>query len=233
MKRELDYDAIDPDRYRRNYTTVPRERYADTHWRPRIEAAIARNLRGRLLDLGCGFGKYLPALRRAGAPVGVDLSLHWLGRARVEVGGMLVRADAGKLPFGDQVFDGALSVGLLEYVTPGDAIRELARVLRPSARAVVVAPNRRSLFRGTLRAIHRLRHRRYPCAEPTHAQLAAAFAEHGFRILQTTLDDGLVWLPDPLDRQLGAHLYSVVESLFRPLGRNPWSNLMLFEVERG
>lgn len=230
---QLDYEALDPDAYRDRYRDVPRERYMEAHWRPAVEAAIGEYLRGRILDLGCGFGNYLPALARVGRPVGVDLSARWLRWARRNARGEeLVRADARQLPFADRCFDGALSVGLMEYVPPAAVVGELARVVRPGGHVVVLAPNRNGVFRAAARAIHRLRGVPYPCNEPTRAELRQVFHHFGFRLVESVIDDGLLWLPDAVDRRIGAVAYPVVEAVFRPFGGNPWSNLMLFIVER-
>ena len=53
-----------------------------------------------------------------------------------------VRADLGQpLPFADGVFDGAVCTEVLEHVPdPGFLLRELARVVRPGALAIVTVP---------------------------------------------------------------------------------------------
>ncbi len=42
------------------------------------------------------------------------------------------------------------------------------------------------------------------------------------------MDDGLVWLPEILDRSIGKKVYVFMEKLLKPAGRNPFSNIMLF-----
>jgi demethylmenaquinone methyltransferase / 2-methoxy-6-polyprenyl-1,4-benzoquinol methylase len=103
----------------------------------------------RVLDL-CTGTALVPDVVAAARPgtfvVGLDLSPEMLG-----VGGMklaraghtnagLVRADAGRLPFGDAAFDAAtVSFGLHELPTAvrERAVREVARVLRPGGTLVV------------------------------------------------------------------------------------------------
>ena len=143
-----------------------------------------------------------------------------------------VRADARQLPFADRSFDGALSVGLMEYVPPEIVVGELARLIRPGGRIVILAPNRHGVFRATARAIHRVKRVPYPCNEPTRRELCQVFNRSGFRIIGSVINDGLLWLPDAVDRRIGAVAYPLVETIFRTFGRNPWSNLMLFVVER-
>ncbi len=65
----------------------------------------------RVLDLACGAGRHLAALREAGfAPVGVDLSWPLLHRARENRPEVpLVRADMRGLPFRDGAFSAVVS----------------------------------------------------------------------------------------------------------------------------
>ena len=88
---------------------------------------------GWCLDLGCGSGQYVEAIRQTGRQVvGLDLSADQLRRARVRVGGGLVQADAAGLPFRHGVFS---TVTALWVSTDVDdfprVLREVERVLRP------------------------------------------------------------------------------------------------------
>jgi len=77
---------------------------------------------GDVLELGCGAGNALPALRRRLRParlVGVDL--------QASVG---VRADVTALPFPDSTFDVVVDFGTCQVAGP-EALGEVARVLRP------------------------------------------------------------------------------------------------------
>jgi SAM-dependent methyltransferase len=69
---------------------------------------------GRCLDLGCGTGRAIPALRDAGwSVVGTDISVDQLEAARQRTGEPaenLVRADAHALPFEDGEFDAVISI---------------------------------------------------------------------------------------------------------------------------
>jgi SAM-dependent methyltransferase len=98
-----------------------------------------------VVDLGCSSGYLLQDLRRGhpGATlVGVDLIASGLRRAHVLVpDARLVQADACALPLADVSVDAVVSANLLEHV-PDDrrALREIDRILRPGARAVLVVP---------------------------------------------------------------------------------------------
>ena len=106
-------------------------------------------LRGdeRVLDVGCGigaFGKLIePFLTEEGELIGIDIdpvqvaygNQHWANRpnTRLEVG------DANAIPYPDASFDLVAAMGLLEFVPDQDRVlREMARVLRPSGRLIVV-----------------------------------------------------------------------------------------------
>jgi SAM-dependent methyltransferase len=89
---------------------------------------------GRCLDLGCGTGRAIPALVRAGwSVVGTDASGDQLEAARehTSADAELVQADAHDLPFEDGVFDAVISI--LTHTDFDDVTRaftEANRVLR-------------------------------------------------------------------------------------------------------
>lgn len=97
----------------------------------------------RVLDVGCGTGLLLEALRSQspGAQFdGIDLSADMLFQASRRLGehAVLAQADAGVLPFADECFDRIISSSMFHYLPePGRALAEWHRVLRPGGELVI------------------------------------------------------------------------------------------------
>jgi 2-polyprenyl-6-hydroxyphenyl methylase/3-demethylubiquinone-9 3-methyltransferase len=94
----------------------------------------------RVLDLGCGKGRFGRRLRADGADVvGVDLSAGMLAEA---TGLDRVRASARRLPFADRSFDAVAAVEVFQHLARVDEVLgEVARVLRPGGTLAVVDRN--------------------------------------------------------------------------------------------
>lgn len=132
-------DAVDYDAW----FDEPWGRYAFT-----VESAALLRAAGpisgsRVLDAGCGPGRFAAAFRRAGADViGIEPAPDMLSLAAPRLGGRCARAVVERLPFPDETFDLTLGVTLLEFVAdPDDAVAELARVTRAGGRIVIGALN--------------------------------------------------------------------------------------------
>jgi SAM-dependent methyltransferase len=116
----------------------------------RREAAFLakRGVRGRVLDLGCGFGRHALALAELGCEVvGLDLSRELLLVARELPGyerflqGRLVRGRAERAPFRAGAFDSVVvlfsSFGYLGEEGDRRVMDEIARLTRPGGLAVL------------------------------------------------------------------------------------------------
>lgn len=121
---------------------------------PPLLQGARRVPRPRVLDIGCGTGRFLAMVERAlpaGRFVGVDMSPYYVAHARKMVprgADIWFRAEnAESLSLSDRSFDAASSVYLFHEL-PGDVRRRVAgeafRVLRPGARFVVCDAAQRS-----------------------------------------------------------------------------------------
>ena len=114
-------------------------------WERRRALLLAEARAGeRVLDLGCGAGRFVAALREAGAdPVGVELAEAALERARANVPGAdlrLVEAD-GSLPLEHASVDLVWCSEVLEHIADTEhALLEVRRVLRPGGRVLITVP---------------------------------------------------------------------------------------------
>jgi len=112
----------------------------------RLILRLAGNVGGRsVLDVGCGDGALTRVFAQNGAAyiVGCDIDPQMLARAsaqarRDQAAIDYVIANAEHLPFRDESFDFVSIITVLAFVPHPDlAIREFARVLKPSGRLVI------------------------------------------------------------------------------------------------
>ncbi len=158
-------DPIGPHRgqqvFRRKFVAKIYER----HWRPMVsrfffgfsgpgeeeERGIALEMMrigegDQVIDVGCGTGNYTRHLARAageGLTVGLDASETMVAAAaeRSDRANLAyLRGDACALPFEDETFDVACSVGVIHMVEqPMVALGEMVRILAPGGRIVILA----------------------------------------------------------------------------------------------
>ena len=112
----------------------------------------------RVLDLGCGAGRFVAALRAAGADaIGVELAEAALERARAVAPGADLRlvAPDGSLPLEHGAVDLVWCSEVLEHVVDtAGFLTEVRRVLRPGGRLLLTVPDHGRLKR-TLLALAR------------------------------------------------------------------------------
>jgi SAM-dependent methyltransferase len=170
-----------------------RDHFIDVWTRRAIIGGLGRGLPrdAAIADLGCSSGYLLEDLRARwphARLAGVDLVAAGLRTAHQLVpDAELYLADVCALPFPDASLDAIVSANLLEHV-PDDvaALREMARVLRPGARASLVVPAGPGLYDYYDRYLGH--ERRY-----ARGELAGKARSAGFEVL--------------LDAHLGALLY--------------------------
>ncbi|MGI8587323.1 MAG: class I SAM-dependent methyltransferase [Chloroflexia bacterium] len=118
------------------------------HWRRWQRAALGPLAAAggkRVLEVGCGTGDLQEDLWAKGyVPYGVDLSAAMLGVARRKARQpgreplRVARAASQALPFPAATFDAVLSTFPSEYIFDPRTVAEIARVLRPGGRLIVV-----------------------------------------------------------------------------------------------
>ncbi len=119
-----------------------------------VEAVIDSSVRSladeiangaRVLDAGAGEIRYADYFSRC-RYTGVDLAV---GDQQWDYSGLDVVADLTSLPFRDGSFEAALNIVVLEHVPePARAVREIARVLRPGGRLLIVVPQQWEVHQG-------------------------------------------------------------------------------------
>ena len=124
--------------------------------RTMLPAAIARRRKvlevlqpqpsERVVDIGSGPGvlaaEIASVVGASGQVCGIDVSESMLARARIRCAGQpwveFRHGDATKLPYGEGVFDAAVTTQVLEYVHDmAAALAELHRILRPGGRVLI------------------------------------------------------------------------------------------------
>ena len=113
-----------------------------------------------VLDAGCGSGGTSILLsRRVRRIVAVDFAASAIERAqsRLVAAGVrnvcVLRASVGASPFADHSFDRIVCASVLQYVDDEDArraLREFARLLKPTGELILHVKNRSSLYSSTL-----------------------------------------------------------------------------------
>lgn len=138
--------------------------WLDQGWRRAAVRAADVKPGDAALDVACGTGDLTQALARTAASrvVGVDFTPAMLDLARRKRSQLpapvasrieYVEGDAQALPFPDATFDAAtIAFGLRNVAEPARAIAELARVLRPGGRVVILEFERPRL--APVRAFH-------------------------------------------------------------------------------
>ena len=163
----------------------------------RVVTAAAVVDRGRVVDVGCGFGGTLAHLRErhpACRPAGVNIDvrqLRWARRLLDDGPGQhppscLVAADGGRLPVPDRSVDHVLAVEcVFHFPSRKEFFREAARVLRPGGTLAItdflLSPGGLARFVAKSRELASSDWYGHSAAPITPAAYAAAGQGHGVR----------------------------------------------------
>jgi SAM-dependent methyltransferase len=112
-------------------------------WEPRRALLLGEARPGeRVLDLGCGAGRFLAALQQAGAqPVGVEIAQAAVDRARRNAPGADVRLLEDDLPLGHGEIDLVWLSETLEHIPDvAHTLFEVRRVLTAGGRLLITVP---------------------------------------------------------------------------------------------
>ena len=234
MRKE--YDKIDPEQYDSRHEKTPGEGYLRDHWYPLIAAAIDKYCKGKMvLDLGCGTGAYTSLVaENTDRVLGLDSSRVMLTYGKNKHGDLeLALADAYHIPLKDESVDTCVCTGLFEYVERATVLKEIGRVSKSDGICIILGPNKYSAARMSAKIICKVLGKEYFCNEPSYGEMLRLFEQAGFKVIECSMDDGLICLPNFIDRLCGRKIYLFTEKFFGFFGRNPFSNVMLFIIRKG
>jgi SAM-dependent methyltransferase len=166
----------------------------DRHWwyrgrRTVLDGVIAElglPANARLLDAGCGSGRFMVELAQLGNVTGVELSDTSVALARERQLGEIVAGSVLEMPFADDSFDLAVSLDVIEHLEDDlAALRELRRVVAPGGALLVTVPAYQWLWSGHDEINHH--HRRY-----TRRSLQHAAEQAGWNQTRTTYFNSLL-----------------------------------------
>jgi 2-polyprenyl-6-hydroxyphenyl methylase/3-demethylubiquinone-9 3-methyltransferase len=186
---------------------------------PRVES------KGLWLDAGCGSGTFSRMLAQSDRTVlGVDASERMLIEATENIGDLAARLSfrlietVENLPFPDKSFDGVICLSVLEYLErPYDALKEMARTLKPGGTFVFSVPHGQSFLR-ILQKLYRhlgfskrersVQYLNYSRFEPTPKEIEKAVETYGMIVSKILGFDPI--LPDITHAVLRPSLLYVV-----------------------
>ena len=229
------YDEIDLNEWDNRHQNVSREKYLHQHWFPMIKNLISIYcIEKNVLDLGCGTGVISKEIKKyTDNLTSVDNSKEMIEFFKHRINNInVLLADAHNLPFDYQTFDVVITIGLFEYVDKKKVIEEIDYVLKQSGYLIIQTPNKYNPDLIITKIITKILNRTYDRKESSKKEMINLLRENNFEIIEFIMDDGLIWLPDFLDKYIGIKIYKTIEKFFKPLKQNPLSTNMLFIVKK-
>ena len=149
----------------------------------------------RVLDAGAGervHAKYFPRQRY----IAVDLAV---GDSTWDYGKLDAIADLTALPFPDATFDASINIVTLEHVQePACALREIARVLAPGGRLLLIVPHEWEVHQSPHDYFRYTRHGvEYLLRRAGFGEFTITPVGGYFRLLARRLFNGLQFFPGP------------------------------------
>ena len=141
--RKLLFETLYKNRYLYRFaSTVP---FAG-QWRVWQRLVLPRIYGHDVLELGCGLGDLLTDMMEAGymcraiehSPQMVEAARATLRGRKLGPASWVIQGSAQQLPFPAGMFDSVVSTFPSEYIYDQDTIAEVARVLRPGGRLIVI-----------------------------------------------------------------------------------------------
>jgi SAM-dependent methyltransferase len=166
----------------------------DRHWWYRgrrtvldgVIAGLGLPAEPRILDAGCGSGRFMVELAKLGAVTGVELSDTSVSLARERQLGEVVAGSVLEMPFSENSFDLAVSLDVIEHLDDDlAALRELRRAVAPGGALLVTVPAYQWLWSGHDEINHH--HRRY-----TRRSLQRVAEQAGWQQVRTTYFNSLL-----------------------------------------
>ena len=194
----------------------------DRHWwyrgRRRIIDVLMRRLElppgVEILDAGCGSGRNMVELARAGTVTGIEISDASVARARERGIGEVVQCSITEVPLADDRFDLAVCLDVIEHIEDDlGALRELLRVVRPGGTLLVTVPAYQWLW--SEHDVINHHKRRY-----TRKTLSAVAEQAGWETARTTYFNGCL-LPVAIVHRRLARPAHLVDEPVSDLERTP------------
>ncbi len=150
----------------------------------------------QILDIGCGTGATMDHLRRFGTVQGIDLFDLPLRFSRQRGHERVLCASATELPFVNNSFDLITALDVIEHLDDDvGGLREIRRVLKPGAPAVLFVPAFQTLWGpNDVQSGHKRRYRLL--------QLRAAIAASGLQLEKISYANVAMFAPIWLGRRL-------------------------------